>query len=117
MTPPAQRRQSPESGLAARTREKPLPGPLAAGAGAPPLADRVRARCLGRAFDYPHAGRGENSVECVGVLAIPVPDQEFQSVGPLAKVHERFPARCTVQAAGWAQPNEDQVKKTEGHEI
>jgi len=57
------------------------------------------------------------TVSNASVLAIPVPDQEFQTVGPLAKVHERFPARCTVQAAGWAQPNEDQVKKTEGHEI
>ncbi len=79
------------------------------GAGDPPLADRVRARCLDGRFDYPHAGRGENRVERVGALAIPVSDQGFQAVGPLAKVRERVPACCTVQAAaGCAQPNKDQ---------
>src|ERR1022692_738644 len=49
-------------------------GALVPGAGDPPLADRVRARCLDRRLDDPHAGRGEDSVERVGVLGVPVSD-------------------------------------------
>jgi hypothetical protein len=37
------------------------------------------------------AGRGEDRVERVGVLGIPVSDQELQVAGPLAEVHERVP--------------------------
>src|ERR1017187_6753544 len=64
---------------------------LAPGAGDPPFADRVRARCLDRRGDDPHAGRSEDGVERVGVLGIPVPDQELQAAGPVAEVHEPIP--------------------------
>jgi hypothetical protein len=54
-------------------------GALAPGAGDPALADGVRARCLDRRLDNSQAGRGEDSVERIGVLGIPVPDQELQA--------------------------------------
>ena len=41
--------------------------------------------------DDPQAGRDEDRVEGVGVLGVPVSDQELQAVGPLTKVHERVP--------------------------
>jgi hypothetical protein len=66
-------------------------GALTPCGGDPPLADRVRARCPDRRGDYPHAGRGEDGVERVGVLGIAVSDQELQAVGPLAEVHEGVP--------------------------
>src|ERR1035437_10612309 len=63
-------------------------GALAPGGGGPPFADRVRPRRLhGRGVDL-HADRGEDGVERVGVLGIPVPDQELQAAGAVAEVHE-----------------------------
>jgi hypothetical protein len=38
-------------------------------------------------LDNPHAGRGEDCVERVGVFGIPVSDQEFQAVSPLPEAH------------------------------
>src|ERR1017187_368907 len=85
-------------------------GALAPRGGDPPLADRVRPRRLDRCLNDPQAGRGEDSVEPVGVLGIPVSDQELQAAGALGEVHERVaglldrpggggwavtPARCT----------------------
>jgi hypothetical protein len=66
-------------------------GALAPGAGDPPLADRIRTRCLDRRGDDPYVGRGEDRVERVGVLGISVSDQELQAVGPLTGVHEDVP--------------------------
>jgi len=66
-------------------------GALAPDAGDPPLADRVRPRRLNGCCDDPHAGRGEDRVERIGVLGISVPDQELQAVGALAEIHERVP--------------------------
>ena len=66
-------------------------GALAPSAGDPPLADRIRTRRLDRRCDDPYVGRGEDRVERVGVLGIPVSDQELQAVGPLTGVHEDVP--------------------------
>jgi hypothetical protein len=57
-------------------------GALAPRAGDPPLADCVRPRRLDRRLDNSQAGRGEDCVEPVGVLGIPVSDQERQAAGP-----------------------------------
>jgi hypothetical protein len=90
---------------------------LAAGAGDPPLADRVRARFLDGRFDYPHAGRGETASNALVYFAIPVSDQDFRPLVHSPRSMSAFRVCCTVQAAaGRAKPNEDQVKKTEGHE-
>jgi hypothetical protein len=66
-------------------------GALAPGAGDPPLANRVRPRRLDRGLDDPHADRGEDCVERVGVLGVPVSDQELQAASPLTEVHEDVP--------------------------
>src|ERR1035438_959741 len=75
-------------------------GALAAGAGDPALADGVRARCLDRRLDNSHAGCGEDSVKAVGVLGISVSDQELQTVGALAEVHERVPGLLYCPGGG-----------------
>ena len=49
------------------------------------------ARRLDRRCDDPDADRGEDGVERVGVLSIPVPDQELQAAGALAEVHDGVP--------------------------
>ena len=60
-------------------------------AGDPALADRIGPRRLDWRCDDPHAGRGEDGVERVGVFGIPVSDQELQIVGALTEVHQRVP--------------------------
>jgi len=84
-------------------------GALAPRAGDPPLADRVRPRRLDRCGDDPHAGRGEGCVERVGVLGIPVSDQEFQSAGPLAEVHEDVPGLLDRPGGGGVGGDAGQV--------
>jgi hypothetical protein len=64
-------------------------GALAPGGDDPALADGVRARRLDRRGDDAHAGGGEYCVERVGLLGIPVCDQELQAAGPLGLIHER----------------------------
>ena len=54
---------------------------FAAGAGDPPLRDRVRPGRLHRGLDDLQANRGEHRVERGGELGIPVPDQELQACG------------------------------------
>jgi hypothetical protein len=78
-------------------------GALAPRAGDPALADRVRSRRPDRRGDDPHAGRDKDRVEGLGVLGVPVSDQELQAVGRLPRSMSVFRACCTVQAAvGWA---------------
>jgi hypothetical protein len=99
-------------------------------AGDPPLADRVGPRRLDRRGDDPRAGRGEDGVERVGVLGIPVSDQELQAVGPLAEVHERVPGLLhgprggrvsgdagQVNAAMVMLDDEQHIEPTEKHGI
>ena len=78
-------------------------GAPAAGAGDPALADGVRARRLDGRGDDAHAGGGEYCVERVGVLGIPVCDQELQAAGPLGLSPERVPGLLDCPpAVGWA---------------
>jgi len=62
---------------------------LAAGAADPAFRYSVRAGRLDGRLDDPHAGRGEDRVECGGELGVSVPDQELQAVTPLLQAHEQ----------------------------
>jgi hypothetical protein len=62
---------------------------LAAGAGNPPLRDRVRPRRLDRSLDDPHAGRGEDRVEGRGELGVAVPEQELDAVSVILEGHQQ----------------------------
>jgi chloride channel protein, CIC family len=63
---------------------------LAAGAGNPPLRDRVRRRRPDRCLDDPHTDRSEHRVERCGELGIPVADQELNAVRMPAEVHQNI---------------------------
>ena len=52
---------------------------FAAGAGNPPLGDRVRPGRSDRGLDDPHADSGEHRVEGRSELGVAVPDQELQA--------------------------------------
>src|SRR6266702_4574311 len=84
-------------------------GALASGAGDPALADGVRARCLDRRLDNPHAGCGEDCVERGGVLRIPVSDQELQAVSPLPQVHDDVPGLLYCPCGGRAGSDAGEV--------
>jgi hypothetical protein len=45
--------------------------------------------CSDRRSNDPHVGAGEDRVEGRGELAVPVTDQEPESVGAVAEVHEQ----------------------------
>jgi len=51
--------------------------------------DRVRPWCPYRGADDPDVGTGEDRVEGGGELAVPVADQELESVGAFAEVDEQ----------------------------
>jgi len=84
-------------------------GAFAPGAGDPALAGRVRAPRLDRRPDDVHAGGGEDSVERVGVLGIPVSDQELQAAGPLGLIHERVPGLLDCLSGGGVGSDAGQV--------
>ena len=84
-------------------------GALAPGAGDPALADGVRARRLDRRGDDAHAGGGEYCVERVGVLGIPVSDQELQAAGPLGLIHEHVPGLLECPGGGGMGSDAGQV--------
>jgi hypothetical protein len=84
-------------------------GALAPCAGDPALADRVRPRRPYRRLDNPHVGRGEDGVERVGVLGVPVSDQELQAVGSLAEVHEGVPGLLCRPGGGRVGSDAGQV--------
>ena len=51
--------------------------------------DRVRPRCADRRPNDPHVSADEDCVEGRGELAVPVTDQEPESVGAIAEIHEQ----------------------------
>ena len=61
---------------------------LAAGAGHPPLGDRVRLGRPDRGLDDPHAGSGKHRVECRSELGVTVPDQELQADSAVLEFHQ-----------------------------
>jgi hypothetical protein len=85
-------------------------GALAPGAGDPPLADRVRPRRVNGCGDDPHAGRGEDRVERIGVPGISVPDRELQAVGALAGIRERVPGLLRGPGGGGVGGDAGQVR-------
>ena len=84
-------------------------GALASGGGDPTLADRVRARRPDRRGDDAHAARGEDRVEPVGVLGVPVPDQELQALGSLPEMHQHVPGLLHHPGGGGMSGNPGQV--------
>ena len=84
-------------------------GALAPRAGYPPLADRIGPRRPDWRCDDPHAGRGEDGVERVGVFGIPVSDQELQIVGALTEVHQRVPGLLCRPCGGGVGGDAGQV--------
>jgi hypothetical protein len=53
------------------------------------LRECVRPRRPDWRLDHPRAVPGEDVIECRGELAVPVTDQEPESAGALAEVHEK----------------------------
>jgi hypothetical protein len=51
--------------------------------------DRVRPGCSDRRPNDPHVSAGEDCVEGRGELAVPVTDQQPESVGSIVEVHEQ----------------------------
>jgi hypothetical protein len=64
---------------------------LTAGAGDPAFRDRVRPRRPDWSLDNPHPGGDEHRIERYGELGIPVPEQEFETVSIVLKVHQQVP--------------------------
>src|SRR2546430_5561202 len=61
---------------------------FAAGAGDPPLGDRVRARRTDRRCDDPPPDSREHGIECWGELGVPVTDEELEGVSVVLEVHQ-----------------------------
>jgi hypothetical protein len=62
--------------------------------------DRVRPRCSYRSADDADAGTGEHGVERGGELAVPVTEQESESVGAFAEIHQQIAGLLRHPVAG-----------------